>query len=421
MKDAAWFIAVGLLLITMSTISASLKRLPVTAAILYLIIGFLLGPAVSGSIHLNAISNISLVRRVAEISVIISLFTAGLTLRLPLRSPQWRIPLILASLSMLITIALSATAAYLLLGIPVGAAILLGAILAPTDPVLASSVQLISPEDTDRARFSLTGEASLNDGMAFPFVMLGLGLLGVHELGPLGARWLFVDVVWAVAGGLGVGTALGTVVERGVAILRRKYGETESLDDFLAMGLIALSYGVALLIHTYAFLSVFAAGLAIGRAERRESQRLGPTGGNISDELLPQRVSADMAAGALQFNEQLERIGEIIAVVMLGSLLTHDLLDFRYLLLALALLLIRPIAVFIGARAVDGANTLLLSWFGIRGIGSIYYVAFAIDQGVPREHVKTLLHVTFTAVAISIVAHGISATPLMIRHSKRAK
>ena len=129
------------------------------------------------------------------------------------------------------------------LGLTLGAAILLGAILAPTDPVLASDVQLAHPHDRDRLRFTLTGEGGLNDGTAFPFVMLGLGLLGLHDLGPDGLRWLAVDVVWAVVVGLAIGFALGTLVGRLVVHLRSARREFTGADDFLALGLIVRRTG----------------------------------------------------------------------------------------------------------------------------------------------------------------------------------
>jgi NhaP-type Na+/H+ or K+/H+ antiporter len=172
---------------------------------------------------------------------------------------------------MTLTVGMITLVGAFLLHLPWGAAILLGAILAPTDPVLASDVQVATPGDRDRLRFSLTGEAGLNDGTAFPFVMLGLGLLGLHPLGACGWRWLAVDVGWAVLGGLAVGGVLGTLVGRLVLYLRRAHQEAVGRDDFLVLGLITLSYGSALLLHTYGFLAVFAAALALRRIEMHES------------------------------------------------------------------------------------------------------------------------------------------------------
>ena len=158
---------------------------------------------------------------------------------------RWLLPLRLAILSMLVTVALVAGVGVLALGLPLGAAILLGGILAPTDPVLASDVQVANPGDRDRLRFALTGEAGLNDGTAFPLVMLGLGLLGLHDIGSFGWRWLAVDVIWAVTAGVAIGAVLGTAVGRLVLYLRRTHKEAVGLDNFLALGLVGLAYGAA--------------------------------------------------------------------------------------------------------------------------------------------------------------------------------
>jgi sodium/hydrogen antiporter len=141
------------------------------------------------------------------------------------------------------------------LGLPWGVGIIVGAILAPTDPVLASDVQVEHPFDQNRLRFALTGEASLNDGTAFPFLMLGLGLLGLHDLGSGLWRWVTVDVLWATTAGLGVGGALGTAVGELVLYMRRTHREAVGLDDFLALGLIALAYGIAMACHASGFLA----------------------------------------------------------------------------------------------------------------------------------------------------------------------
>ncbi len=137
---------------------------------------------------LNPLAHAALLERVVEVAVLISLFSVGLKLGLPLSNRHWLLPLRLAFVSMTRTVALIAAVGVLGLGLPVGSAILLGAILAPTDPVPASAVQVESSGDRDRLRFSLTGEGGLNDGTAFPFVMLGLGLLGLHDLGTGGWR-----------------------------------------------------------------------------------------------------------------------------------------------------------------------------------------------------------------------------------------
>jgi len=160
---------------------------------------------------------------------------------------------------MVIAIALVALLGVYGFGMSWGAAVLLGAILAPTDPVLASDVQVRHADDRDRTRFSLTGEGGLNDGTAFPFVMLGLGLLGLHELGEWGWRWFLADGLWAVAAGIAIGWYCGKAVGWAVLYLRREFNAGLEWEEFLALGLMGVSYGLALLAHSYAFLAVLAA------------------------------------------------------------------------------------------------------------------------------------------------------------------
>ena len=133
-------------------------------------------------------------------------------------------------------------------------------------------MQVAEPTDRDRLRFALTGEAGLNDGTAFPFVMLGLGLLGLHDLGSFGSA--------LARGRRGLGGRRRRRHRRGrsaravgrlVLYLRRTHKEAVGLDNFLALGLIGLAYGVAGLAHGYGFLAVFAAGVALRRLEQQAS------------------------------------------------------------------------------------------------------------------------------------------------------
>ncbi len=177
------------LLITVAIFSSAVQRLPLTAPVIYLFMGLLLGSFGLKWVKFDPLAHPVLFEHLAEIAVVVSLFTVGLKLRLPMKDRLWRIPCRLAFVSMALMVFLVAVAGVLALGLSWGAAILLGAILAPTDPVLASGVELKHPHDQNRFRFSLTGEAGLNDGTAFPFVMLGLGLLGLHNLGEWGWQW----------------------------------------------------------------------------------------------------------------------------------------------------------------------------------------------------------------------------------------
>jgi len=431
MTFTIWFVIAGLLLIGMALTGSVLKRLPLTTSLLYLAVGVLLGPIGFGLIQLDPIAESALLERLTEAAVIISLFTAGLKLRIPLSDLRWRLPLRLAFGSMTITVVLVAVVGYFLLGLPLGAAVLLGAILAPTDPVLASDVQTEHPGDSDRLRFSLTGEAGFNDGTAFPFVMLGLGLLGLHEIGDFGWRWLAIDVLWGTLGGLVTGAVLGTLIGRLILYLRREHKEAIGLDDFIALGLIALSYGVALLLHTYGFLAVFAAGVALRRIERRASNGEPPPADVVAASSVAakeevathaEKAPAYMAQAVLEFNEQLERIGEVVIVLLVGGMLTRRYLPLEALwFVPVLLLVIRPLSVWLGllGTRTTRAQRRLIAWFGIRGIGSIYYLMYAIEHHLDKETAERLTAITLTVVAVSIIVHGISVTPLMKRYEER--
>lgn len=431
MTYAIWALVIGMLLITMALSGTSLKRLPMSTAMLYLAAGYGLGPAGLALMSPDPLTWSVVLERVAEAAVLVSLFSVGLKLGLPLSDRAWRLPVRLAVVSMTITVALIAAIGVLGLGLSLGAAILLGAILAPTDPVLASDVQVLEASDRDRLRFSLTGEGGLNDGAAFPFVMLGLGLLGLHDLGDWGWRWLAVDVVWAIAGGLAIGGGLGTLIGRLVVYLRSRHQESVGLDEFLALGLIALVYGLALLSHSYGFLAVFAAGLALQRVKERPGKVFNPVAQEAglqsrqANEALAtdaKFASAYMMQEVRGFNEQLERIAEVAVVLVVGAMLAYTYPHASSVWFVLLLLLVvRPVSVWLGllGASVSRDQRLMISWFGIRGIGSIYYLMYAINQGLPRALAEEIIALTLTMVAISIVLHGISVTPLMNLYGRR--
>ncbi|MBA3772188.1 MAG: sodium:proton antiporter [Ramlibacter sp.] len=436
MEFALWSVIVGFLLVLMALSGTVLARLPLSTAMLYLFVGVAVSPWGIDLMKADVGRHGVVLERLTEVIVLISLFTAGLKLSPGLRDRRWVLPLRLALTSMVITVGAIAAAAYFFLGLPAGACILLGAILAPTDPVLASDVQVHRPGDRDRLRFALTGEGGLNDGTAFPFVMLGLGLLGLHEIGELGWRWVLVDGLWATFAGLAIGALLGLMVGRLVLHLRREHKEAVGLDDFLALGLIALSYGVALLVHAYGFLAVFAAGVALRHLEQSQSsgqssQQAVEQAAIHPDQTVAQAVAVDpqhapafMAQAVLGFNEQVERIGELAVVITIGALLwsvpwQHAVWWFVPMLL----LLIRPAAVGLGLlkSPSSGEQRWLIGWFGIRGIGSLYYLMYAINHGVSGELADQLTALTLSVVVTSIVVHGISVTPMMAAYEQTIK
>ena len=423
-------IIVGTLLIGKTLGGSFITRLPLSAAMLYLAVGIAIGPWGWGLLQLDALKNTVLLERLTEVALLISLFTSGMKLELPFKDKRWHIPVQLATVSMLLTVGVVTAIGVWLLNLPLGAAVLLGAILAPTDPVLASDVQMADPSDRDRLRFGLTGEGGLNDGTAFPFVMLGLGLLGLHELGDMLWRWWAVDVLWAVAGGLALGYGMGTVVGRAIIYMRTQRREALGSDEFIALGLIALTYGLALLTLTYGFLAVFAAGLALRRIDdpaavatqvpKSESSELSAEDLRATGTNAP----AHMMRQVERFNSQLESFAEVAIVLVVGVLLATVTFRFDVLwFVPLLFLLIRPVSVAAGLLGtnVKPIQRRLMAWFGIRGIGSLYYLLYAISHGIAVPLAEQLLSITLAVIVTSVIAHGISVTPLMNRYESRKK
>jgi NhaP-type Na+/H+ or K+/H+ antiporter len=420
MSFDAWFVVVGLLLSAMALVAPLVRRLPLSASMLYLVVGVGIGPLGLRLLDADPLQFSEVIERIAEVAVLISLFASGVKTSGSLGDDHWSMPLRLATVSMIATIAMVAFLSHWLLGLTPGDAILLGAILAPTDPVLASDVQVIDGSDRDRLRFALTGEAGLNDGTAFPFVLLGLGLLGLHDLGAGGGEWLLRDVLWATIGGLGIGAVIGHGLTRALLRLERDPGAAGSPAEHFALGSIALAYGIALAAGTYGFLAVFAAGIAHRRAAMASPMRPRARAAGQGEDAPPRQLSDDV----LKFTEQLERIGEVVVVIVVGALLGSVRWDAGWWGIPIVLLLaIRPLAVALAVprKGVPAARRVLLSWFGIRGIGSVYYLMYAINSGLPPSLVQTMTGVTLLVVAVSIVVHGISVTPLMRAYVAQAK
>jgi NhaP-type Na+/H+ or K+/H+ antiporter len=416
-----WCLVIGLLLIGMGLTDTVRRDLPFSASALYLLAGWLMGPEVGGLLRLDLFDDARLLEVVTEVAVLISLFAVGLRLRVRLTDRLWLTPVRLATLGMLLTIGGLALVG-VWFGLSLGAAMLLAAILAPTDPVLASEVQVDDPNDRDKLRFGLSGEGGLNDGTAFPFVMLALGLLGLHELGEGTWRWWGVDLLWAVTGALVLGWVLGWSFSRMVLHLRREREQALGMESFLTLGLIALTYGLALTINSYGFLAVFVAGLAMRSVEFADSD--GKRHAHGSDE--SPKTSAYMARVVLDFALDIERLAELTVMLLVGSLLHAEVFNWASLGMAAALLLVvRPLAVqltLIGSDLTRGQRR-LAAWFGIRGVGSIYYLAFAISHGVVGDEATWVAHAVLATVVASVVLHGASATPAMrlYRRARRSR
>jgi len=253
MENGIWFLLIGILMLGRGLTSTILKRSPFSSSIVYLTAGIIAGPMVLGLFYFDPIKEARLLEALTEVAVLISLFSAGIKMPVPVTVKRWTKPILLAWVSMTLTVALVAAFSYYVLELPLGVAVLLGAILAPTDPVLATDVQSRHTGDSDHLRFNLTCEAGMNDGSAFPFVMLGMGLLGLHELGDHGWRWITLDVIWATSAAIVIGILSGKLVAHIGWKLRASVLKHEILDDLVGLGLIAVVYGISLSVNAWGF------------------------------------------------------------------------------------------------------------------------------------------------------------------------
>lgn len=416
MNTAQWFALVGAILLVMGVASTVLKRVPITSAMLYLGVGLWLGPTGVDAFRFNPLQEAPLLEVLTEVAVLISLFSAGVKMPVPFGFARWRAPLLLATVSMALTVGLVAAFAVLVLGLPLGAGVLLGAIVAPTDPVLATDVQSRHAGDRDSLRFTLTCEAGMNDGTAFPFVMLGLGLLGLHDLGEAGLRWVLVDVLWGIGGGIGIGVLAGVALARLGSWLRGGPQRHELLNDFLGLGLIAVVYGLCLQLHAWGFLAVFCAAVALRQTELQLASRAAPAA-EVDGQVAPgPETPSSVSQGSLVFKEHLERLSELLLVLLLGGSLYLDSWSWSAVGLALFLFAVaRPLSVVVGLLGTRTPLRMLgmTAWFGVRGIGSMYYLMYAIQHGLPQGLSLQLMQLTLIVVALSIVLHGLSVKPMM--------
>lgn len=424
-----WLLLVGALLLTMVFAHALLDRLSLSSAMVYLLVGTLLGPGALGVLRPDPVAHAAFLETLAELALLVSLFAVGLRLALPMRDPRWQVPLRLAVVSMLAMVAMVTAVGVFMLGLSPGEAVLLGAILSPTDPVLASGLRS-EPGDPDRLSFSLAGEGGLNDGTAFPLAVLGMALLAGEGHPVDWLHWVLVDVVWTTVAGLAVGAVLGAAVGRAVVHLRSRHGLAVGLDVFLCLGLIAASAGVAQLCAGSGFLAVFAAGLAFRRVGERPISGSRPLerstllAGHPYSEMATHshHASATMRETVEGFNEQIERIAEMALVVLVGAMLpqarpTPSLAWFVPLLL----LVLRPVSVMVAVpgRFCRSGQRAMMSWFGIRGVGSVFYLLWALRQGVAGDRGDRLVSLTLWTVAGSVVVHGLTSGPLMRAYRAR--
>lgn len=432
-EQVQWYILIGALLVSIGALGPLMTNMWFAPVHLQLLGGILAGPWCLGLLELNLLTHAEAIEIISEIAVIVSLYAAGIKMRIPLDSGAWRAPVVLASLTMVVTAALTAMVAVALFDMPIAAAILMGAVLAPTDPVLADKIQVEHPGDHDRLRQSLTGEAGLNDGTAFPLVLLAVGLADpqLQALGVGFSRWILIDVFWKIFAGLLFGGVAGYGLGKLVLWARGARQQSSGSQELLTMGLIAVVYGLALVIHTYAFLAVFAAAVSLRRIEMHNIRGAGgeqeEADGRDTSATSPSSEAA-LLREQTQVGSALERIAQVFLVVVIGVLLSSPIIfHWRYWAFAFIMLcVVRPMAVYLTLhmRSINRAQRGLIAWFGIRGIGTIYYLSFAIALGVDEAlaaHLQTVIGCCVVTIALSIALHGTSDAPLMMWYTAQQK
>jgi NhaP-type Na+/H+ or K+/H+ antiporter len=444
MSFIVWLAMLGAVLLLLALTSSYLRWIPVTTSVVCLALGVALGPGGLGLLQLELPDAHGWMEHLTEVAVLFSLFVSGLKLRLPLSSRSWRVAVFLAGPVMLACIAGVSLVLHYGLNLGWGVSVLIGAILAPTDPVLATLVQVNDAQDYDRVRFSLSGEAGLNDGVAFPFVILGLLLVQGAAGSQWLTDWLWQDVLWAVPAGLLSGYWMGRGLGHLTLYLRTRHEDsTLSPNDYLALALIAMAYVVADLIHGYGFLAVFAAGLGLRQAEVHTSptpqapaehlvqpvvghQHVAPehaVKGDIAALEDTQVAAGIMLGDMLSFGGLVERAMEVFLVTLLGVVLIEHW-DWRALTVGAALFVfIRPLSTLIipGRGLLDLRQRGMLGWFGIRGIGSLYYLFYSVNHGLSAIDAAAITNLTLSVVALSIVVHGLSVQHLLSRYEAGRK
>ncbi|PWS26102.1 cation transporter [Pedobacter yonginense] len=393
----------GIASIGMGFIPSMAKKIGISYSIIYVGIGvliYLIWPTALPA-PLPQKDN-SLVLHLTELIVIISLMGTAIKIDRSFSFRRWATPLRLILIAMILAILVSALLGVFILGLPLAAALLLAAVLAPTDPVLAADVQVGPPNERGKSepRFALTSEAGLNDGMAFPFTWLAIVVASQGISTSTMWHWTWYYLFYKIAGGLIIGWLCGKLVGYLVFSISEKYRLLKASDGFLAVSLTLIAYAIAESFHAYGFIAVFVAGLTLRHYEKGHEYH--------------QQLHS--------FTDQMERMLLAVLLIFFGGSLVGGVLAPLTLKMALVsvafVVLVRPLTSYL---SLLGSSTplkekLAISFFGIRGMGSIYYLAFAFGE-VRFDQQDVLWAVVSLTILISIVLHGLTATSIMERLS----
>jgi NhaP-type Na+/H+ or K+/H+ antiporter len=413
-KSDLFFLVIGLGALLSALLPRLLDKRPVSLPIVFVVLGALIGLA-PGLPRPDPLQESGFIEHLTEVTVIIALMGAGLGLDRPPGWRRWSTTWRLLGITMPLTIAAIAVLGVSVLGLGAAAAVLLGAALAPTDPVLAGEVQVGEPateevddldEAEDEVRFGLTSEAGLNDALAFPFVYAAIAMAekGADPSGWIG-QWLAFEVVYKLAAGLVGGLVVGWLLGRLFFSSRRKVLRlSEHSEGFVAVAATFLAYGLTEVVQGYGFLAVFVAAVTIRGSERFHGYHL----------------------VLHAFIEQIERLLTVLVLLLLGAGAVGGMMDvvgWRHLVVvAVVLLVVRPVTGWVGLLGSCGTRQqrVAMSFFGVRGIGSIYYVAYALGAAAFTGADEVFAVVGMVVIA-SVVLHGVTAGPVMARLDDRRR
>ena len=415
-----WMCLLGLVLVAAAVFERRLERWPISMPMIYVGLGFAAFALPLGLPTIDPIgdpAHATATEYLTEFIVIISLMTAGLAIDRPATWKLWKQVWPLLAVTMPLTIAAVALAGWGWLGLAPAAAILLGAAVSPTDPVLADAVQVAPPGESERhdVRFTLTVEAGINDGLAFPFTYLAIAAVGMTGVGVWTAQWFAMDVVWRLIAGAGVGYLVGRATawlvfggknateretERRTADTRDDDGPYNLVarrrEGLVAVGMVLGSYALAEMVEGYGFLAVFVAAVSLRQRE----------------------LSHGHHSMMHRFVDQIEQITMVVMMLGFGGLLASGVLDaltWKGALLAVGVVvLLRPLAGLVGMVGfpLPWLGRAMIAFAGIRGIGSIYYLAYGQNQGDFGD-LEAVWAVLSAIVLVSIVLHGTTVGALM--------
>lgn len=342
----------------------------------------------------NPVNSPKIWEMTSEICVVIGLFGVGIRIDRLRDWKNWQTTVRLLAIAMPLTIFALAFVGMVAAGMTLATGLLLGAILAPTDPVLASDVQVGPPLEGGEhpVRFTLTTEAGLNDGLAFPFLYLAMAVIaaGGWSIGLIG-EWLAIDVAYRIMLGFSSGLLLGWLLAKLLFDFPRENPLSKTASGLVAFAGVLIIYGVTELFEGFGFIAVFIAGLTLRRSE----------------------TNHDYHAKLHDFVESLERALTALLLVALGAAIPTLLPHLNWQLVAVScalLFVIRPAGAWLAlsGTTLQPRERFVIAFYGIRGIGSIYYLAYASTH-VNLPNAPELWAIVALTIVLSTVIHGFTA------------